>query len=48
MHMSMHAAPRSLFEKDKLLFSFLLTARIMLGQGKLQHQEYQFLLTGAR
>ncbi|MEW5313906.1 MAG: hypothetical protein WDW38_005438 [Sanguina aurantia] len=37
---------RSLFEKDKLLFVFLLTARIMLGQGLLEPGMYQFLLTG--
>ena len=37
---------RSLFEKDKLLFAFLLTARIMLGQGELDGQQHQFLLTG--
>ena len=37
---------RSLFEKDKLLFAFLLTARIMLGQGELDSSQHQFLLTG--
>ncbi|GAX74205.1 hypothetical protein CEUSTIGMA_g1654.t1 [Chlamydomonas eustigma] len=37
---------RSLFEKDKLLFAFLLTARIMLGQSELDPNQYQFLLTG--
>eukprot|EP00798_Chlamydomonas_sp_ICE-L_P020336 gene20336-27098_t len=36
----------SLFEKDKLLFAFLLTSRIMLGQGQLELPHYQFLLTG--
>ena len=38
--------PRSLFEKDKLLFAFLLSARIMLGQGSLDASQHQFLLTG--
>ena len=37
---------RSLFEKDKLLFAFLLSARIMLGQGSLDASQHQFLLTG--
>ena len=37
---------RSLLEKDKLLFSFLLTTRIMLGQGKLDKKEWYFTLTG--
>ena len=39
---------RSLFEKDKLLFAFLLTARIMLGQNELDGNLYQFLLTGEK
>ncbi len=37
---------RSLFEKDKLLFSFLLTTKIMEGNGDLDGQEWYFLLTG--
>lgn len=37
---------RSLFEKDKLLFSFLLTTKIMLGQKKLDAQELRFFLQG--
>ncbi|KAL6751111.1 dynein heavy chain 5 [Haematococcus lacustris] len=37
---------RSLFEKDKLLFAFLLCARIMLGHKELDNSLFQFLLTG--
>jgi hypothetical protein len=37
---------RSLFEKDKLLFAFLLTGRILAAKGKLDAQEWSFLLTG--
>eukprot|EP01041_Mallomonas_annulata_P000989 gene989-1935_t len=37
---------RSLLEKDKLLFSFLLTTRIMAGKGQLDQKEWYFLLTG--
>lgn len=37
---------RSLFEKDKLLFAFLLAVRIMMGQKELDPRAYQFLLTG--
>ncbi|KAI4463384.1 dynein heavy chain family protein [Holotrichia oblita] len=37
---------RSLFEKDKLMFSFILCTKIMLSQGLLDHKEYSFLLTG--
>jgi len=37
---------RSLLEKDKLLFSFLLTIRVMGGKGKVDSQEWFFLLTG--
>jgi len=37
---------RSLLEKDKMLFSFLLTTRIMGGQGKKDESEWFFLLTG--
>jgi hypothetical protein len=39
-------ATRSLFEKDKLLFAFLLAARIMMGQQELEAAHYNFLLTG--
>ena len=35
---------RSLFEKDKLLFSFLLTTKIMLGQNTLNPTELRFFL----
>ncbi|KAJ8931053.1 hypothetical protein NQ314_016082, partial [Rhamnusium bicolor] len=37
---------RSLFEKDKLLFSFLLCSKIMIAQQKLDEREFMFLLTG--
>jgi len=37
---------RSLFEKDKLLFSFLLCIKVLLGEGKLDGAELRFFLTG--
>mmetsp|Transcript_28814 Transcript_28814/g.26051 ORF Transcript_28814/g.26051 Transcript_28814/m.26051 type:complete len:505 (+) Transcript_28814:730-2244(+) len=37
---------RSLFEKDKLLFSFLLGCRLMEFRGQLDPEQYRFLLTG--
>ena len=37
---------RSLFEKDKLLFSFLLTTKIMLGHNELDTLELRFFLQG--
>lgn len=39
-------ACRSLFEKDKLLFAFLLAARILGSHGQLASEEWMFLLTG--
>jgi dynein heavy chain len=38
---------RSLFEKDKLLFSFLLTTKIMLANHVLDAQEMRFFLQGS-
>ncbi|EDS37651.1 ciliary dynein heavy chain 11 [Culex quinquefasciatus] len=37
---------RSLFEKDKLLFSFVLTTKIMISCGQIDQKQFQFLLTG--
>ena len=37
---------RSLFERHKLLFSFLLTVRILQGDSKIDNEEYMFLLSG--
>ena len=37
---------RSLFEKDKLLFSFLLCTKILLGQNKLDAAELRYFLQG--
>ncbi|KAM4632527.1 dynein axonemal heavy chain 3 [Discoglossus pictus] len=37
---------RSLFEKDKLLFSLLLTIGIMKGRGQINDEIWRFLLTG--
>lgn len=37
---------RSLFEKDKLLFSFKLTTNIMAGDNKMDSDEMRFLLAG--
>ncbi|XP_037871312.1 dynein axonemal heavy chain 1 isoform X2 [Bombyx mori] len=38
---------RSLFERHKLLFAFLLTARILLDAGVIRTHEYNFLINGA-
>ena len=37
---------RSLFEKDKLLFSFLLCTRTMRADSHLSDNELKFLITG--
>jgi dynein heavy chain len=37
---------RSLLEKDKLLFSFLLSVRIQMGAGNIDMNQWYFLLTG--
>ena len=37
---------RSLFEKDKLLFSFILCTTIMIAKRTLTRQELNFFLTG--
>uniref|UniRef100_A0A8D1UYI8 Dynein axonemal heavy chain 1 n=1 Tax=Sus scrofa TaxID=9823 RepID=A0A8D1UYI8_PIG len=37
---------RSLFEKHKLMFAFLLCARIMMNEGKINQSEWRYLLSG--
>ena len=37
---------RSLFERHKLLFSFILTTRIMQGNGSIDPLEWRFLISG--
>ena len=37
---------RSLFEKDKLIFSFLLTCKLLEMKGDLIYEEFRFFLTG--
>jgi hypothetical protein len=37
---------RSLFEKDKLMFAFLLAVRLMSAGGELDCAEWEFFLTG--
>lgn len=39
---------RSLFERHKLLFAFLLCARILLDKGVIRLTEFNFLLNGAK
>jgi hypothetical protein len=39
-------APRSLFEKDKLLFALLLATKLGIDSGRVSPQELRFLLTG--
>lgn len=39
---------RSIFEKDKLLFSFILTARILLGTGQVEMRHFAHLMTNAK
>ncbi|KAI9175897.1 hypothetical protein H9P43_006261 [Blastocladiella emersonii ATCC 22665] len=38
---------RSLFERHKLLFSFLLAVRILLNEGKVNLDDFKFLITGS-
>jgi dynein heavy chain, axonemal len=37
---------RSLFEKDKLIFSFLLTCKLLEMKNELDYEEFRFFLTG--
>ncbi|CAM9289484.1 unnamed protein product, partial [Discosporangium mesarthrocarpum] len=37
---------RSLFEKDKLLFSFLMTIRVLQGENQINDKEWGFLISG--
>lgn len=37
---------RSLFDKDKLMFSFIMCSKMMLASEEMKHDEYIFLLTG--
>jgi len=37
---------RSLFEKDKLLFSFLLTTKILFGDNQIDREEWRYFLAG--
>ncbi|XP_076022383.1 dynein axonemal heavy chain 12 [Genypterus blacodes] len=37
---------RSLFEKDKLLFSFLLCSNLLLAKGEIEFSDFMFFLTG--
>ena len=38
--------PRSLFEKDKLLFAFLLASKLLIDRQRMEPAELRFLLTG--
>jgi dynein heavy chain len=38
---------RSLFERHKLMFSFLVCTRILSNEGRIPHDEYKFLVTGS-
>ena len=44
---SLHCSPRGLFEKHKLVFSFMLCADIMRQAGKISDVEWSFFLRGA-
>lgn len=37
---------RSLFDKDKLMFSFIMCSKMMLSTGEMNQEEYTFLITG--
>lgn len=37
---------RSLFDKDKLMFSYIMCAKMMLSTGEMNHDEHIFLITG--
>ncbi|XP_013187525.2 dynein axonemal heavy chain 12 [Amyelois transitella] len=37
---------RSLFDKDKLMFSFIMCSKMMLSTGEMTQEEYLFLITG--
>ncbi|CAG5048847.1 unnamed protein product [Parnassius apollo] len=37
---------RSLFDKDKLMFSFIMCSKMLLSTGDINHDEYIFLITG--
>ncbi|KAI5636077.1 dynein heavy chain and region d6 of dynein motor domain-containing protein [Phthorimaea operculella] len=37
---------RSLFDKDKLMFSFIMCSKLMLAADEMIHDEYKFLITG--
>lgn len=37
---------RSLFDKDKLMFSYVMCAKMMLSTGEMAHDEHIFLITG--